>query len=372
MKRCIALIILIGFINLISAQVLIQKIVASNDNPMVSRVAITLSEKTEWSYTIDKDTHVVKVTIKNCDVDNPSVSGISSSNLVSSIDLLNNMNNGLVVFTLNGPFFIETMSVENPFKIVLDLFVYKKTYTFQEQLSQAAFYEKSNMWTKANRQYQNMQRDFPQNLDLNYYWGNLLIRQKKYDSAKNKLLTVPESSGFYRSAQLSLAKLENKDTQQTEQTKSEISDRDSANTTVEKAPVVPTTVLIEERKPFRFFDFQTIFGQSTYKQGWFIFVSKLEALPIWFWLVFLVVLAIVILVVFDIVHVRKQYGKKKKSKAPKIKADNTARMEIIMKLLNAGWQEEEIARELLVSIKEVKLYITQGKKGNAKKTKDSI
>jgi len=87
----------------------------------------------------------------------------------------------------------------------------------------------------------------------------------------------------------------------------------------------------------------------------------------WFWIIIFVVILVVVLVAFDLVRFRKQ--KKEKSPHRRIKADNITKQNMVNKLLVDGWKEHEIARELMMSDKEAKLYIKQGKKLEIKRNK---
>ncbi len=371
MKKTIIIILLLLASALLLAQNKVEQIAVSYDNPVVTRVAITPSQKTTWSYSVDKDKHTVTVKVTDCDVSSPLIGGLSNSKLVTDIDLLNKYNAGEIILGLSGPFFIETMTVDKPFKIVLDLFVYKKVYSYQELLYQANFYEKSGFYAKAAKQYAQMLRDYPQNKDTNYYWGNLLLKQGKNESAIAKLQAVPQTSKFYQAAQKSLTKLNAASDEvpiPVDNTPIPI-DTAVVDTTRFVAPVKPLNIVDKSQK-FSIFSFKTLFGVN-----WDEFVSskfmlQLFALPIWFWLIILVVLIIIVLVIFDVMHFRKT--RKKKSKpGRKVKQGDLdpEKLDLVAKLLQKNWQEPEIARELLLTAKEAHKYIKQARKASTGKTK---
>lgn len=384
MKQNLLLLVLVGFFCIVQAQVVVDKIDVSYDNPVVTRVAIALSKEASWTYTIDKDQHVVNVSIKDCNVANPIVSGSNKSNLVSDIKLSNNESYGLIAVTLSGPFYIETLTVDNPFKIVLDLFAYKKVYSYQDLLYQAIFYEKSGMYTKASKQYTIMQSNYPKMPDTNYYWGNLYIKQRRPDKAKDKLSAVPQESQFYKQAQTALAKLEGntaadikkvepvvaqdvkKEAPSIEETLPIKADSNESSDTI---PIVPHRVRLKH-KPFKFFDLKTFLQRNSQKIANSKFIIFINSLPFWFWIIVFVALAIVVLVIFDVIHVRRKMGVNKTAKKTKFSSQNPAKLNMIVKLLEQGWKEKEIAREMQMTPKEAHIYIKQGKKIYAKKAKE--
>lgn len=370
MKKSIAILLLALFAGLLAAQNKVEQIAVSHDNPIVTRVAMTLTQKTKWSHSVDTDKHQVTVTIEDCDASTPLIGGLSNNKLVTKIDLMNKYNGGVVVLTLSGPFFIETTSVDNPYKIVLDLFVYKKTYSYQDLLNQALFYEKSGYYVKAAKQYSKMQKDYPQNAETNYYWGNLLLKQRKTDSAITKLKLVPSTSKFYQAAQKSLQKLNAADSEIPIPVAEPVAVTDSVPVVRDSVivPVQPLKITQVSGK-FKFFSFKTFFGVTW---GEFLtskFMMALFALPIWFWIIIGVVLIIIVLVIFDVIHFRKLHRKNRTPKPKKTKQIDQVKLEMVSKLLENGWQEYEIARELLLTPKEVHQYIREGKKNLSQKTK---
>jgi len=409
MKHIFLLILLMCCFCFIQAQAVIERIVLSTDNPIVTRTVITLSEKTTWTYETNKNNHTLKINIKDCDAGNPSVTGLGKSNLVADIDLMNNQSNCSVTLTLKGSFILEPMSLEAPYRIVLDLFVYRKNYSFAEHLLQTEFYEKSGLYNKANKQFTIMERDYPDNEDLYYYWGKLLINQKRPENAKVKLKQVQESSRFYQSAQNLLASLDKK-----EEIKAQLVDvstalaiAESEQETLKVPRKIPTSVNKEGIK-IRFFSFRTFFGMSWAEFMQTKFMSALRSLPFWFWLIIFVILLLLVLVFIDVRRnlkrkkvvfkspkaetpneLRKRMIKsnhenesvtpeaeskkdsrfnlkvKKREKTtftPQAETKNSFMQDMVNKLLENGWGDKEIARELNLSPKEAQALIKKGKK----------
>lgn len=363
MKRVCQILISLCFSTFLFAQATINKIELSTDNPMVTRVAIELSDKTEWSHSIDKDNRQVKVLIKNCDVNHPEVKGLGKSNLVSDLAQTNIGNDGNVLLTINGLFLIETMTLNNPFKIVIDLFVFKKAYSYPELLYQATFYEKSGLLNKAARIYEKMRMQFPENTDTNYYWGNLLIRQNKKIAAKEKLLAVAFDSKEYKKAQDLIAKLDGNETVEADPIIKNVADKDTINS-IGLSDSIST---LAAQKPFRkrtfhFFSLKNILQFDFSKLVPTSFFRDIKNLSSWFWLIIGVVALIILLVIYDIIRIQKRKSKSRIKGKFKVKADNKIKQDLIKKLREQGWAVKEISRELMITEKETQMYIKQIKK----------
>jgi len=376
MKRYVLLAVILGCLGLLVAQTTIEKIDVSFDNPVVTRVAIAVSAKSDWTYTVDKDYHLLYITVKNCTPGSPIVSGLNKNNLIKDINFIESTINGLVVLTLDKPFYIETMTVDNPFKIVVDLFVYKQAYSYKDLLDQAAFYEKSRKWNAANKQYSKMLQQYPKNSDTYYYWGNLLVRQGRIESAIEKLSMVPQSSQFFQAAQKVLAKLTGNElpvaeTNIRESDAQESSVSDTLISTVESSPVVEKPL---KRKRFSYnfniFNLKNLFGNWNIGAIFSGIYAWIMSMPIWFWIIILVVLLIIVLIIIDL-HRNKKLGRRVRIQKNKIYADDSIKQGMIVKLLEHGWQENEIARELQISLKEVRLYFKKIKKDKARKVEIS-
>ncbi|MFO7660150.1 MAG: hypothetical protein R6V77_04490 [Candidatus Cloacimonadaceae bacterium] len=358
MKHYVMLAVMLVLTGLMMAQATVEKVDISYDNPMVTRVVITVSEKTDWTHSIDKDYNLLYVTIKECTPGSPVVSGLNNSNLVKDVNLIESTVNGIVVLTLDKPFYAETMTLENPYRIVTDLFISKNSYTYQELLHQANFYEKSKKWNAANRTYTKITQQYPRTLDAYFHWGNLLVRQGRTESALEKYNKLPATSQYYQTALKTIARLTGTEVPETE------------TETAEAEIAVPDTlnqIVIPEAKPIpqaskrklpqiNFFDFKTMFSQISLKSAFAGALKWLTSIPIWFWIIVLLMLAILVLVLLDMQRVRKQKGIVRTKKI-KIKADDKIKQKMIANLLLHDWKEPEIARELLISEKEVKLYI---------------
>jgi tetratricopeptide (TPR) repeat protein len=280
-----------------------------------------------------------------------------------------NQSNVNVILTLDSAFLIEKSTFSNPFRIVIDLFKYQKSYTYQERLYIANFYAKVNKLEEAEREFAKIVREFPQNLEAYYHWGQLLIQQGKLEDAREKFNAVPQGSSYFQASQNSLAKLDGRAPVYPDSVTTANPVADSLTASAVADTNAETTALKSSfRNTFNFFNLKNYINLGKIKGAFGKVVSMVTGLSIWFWIIILVVILIVVLVIFDVVRFRKQVtdgGKKQK-----VRADNATKQNMVNKLLVDGWKEPEIARELMMSEKEAKLYVRQGKKLEAKRNKN--
>jgi hypothetical protein len=369
MKKWMLLLAILGLLTFLNAQKIVQTIDVSYDNPVVTRVVITLSDKAEWTYVLDKNAHQVKATIYNCDAGNPIISGLNKNFLVTNLDIKNSQSNAKVNLSVDGAFLIEKSTYDNPFRIVIDLFKYQKSYSYQDRLYIATFYTKVNKLEEADREYAKMAREFPQNLEVYYHWGQLLVLHGKIEDARDKFNAVPQGSSYFQAAQNSLAKLDGKAPLYPESQQTVNSALDTlAVSTAKDTTTVKAVKMGAFRNTFNFFNPKNYINLDKIQKAYAKVYYKITGLSIWFWIIIIVVVAIVILVVFDVIRFRKQSIEKTRPR--NIKADNATKQNMVNKLLVDGWKEPEIARELMMSEKEAKLYIKQGKKLESKRNKN--
>jgi hypothetical protein len=410
--------LIIGLLYLVwglSAQVTIQRIVVNSANQVVTRVVIDLSEKTTWSYSTDTANHQVKLRILDANPNSVSISGVSDSYLISDIGTASNGSDAVLTVFLKQPFFIETLTTEQPFKIVLDFFIAKSSYTYKEQIAQAQFYTESGKWYKASKQYAQMLREFPNQKDTNYHWGKLLIRQQNIPKAKEKLALVPATSQYYADAKARLDKLEGKITPKpAPPVKAKINekippkpdpkpavkvipvppqkpekDKSTPQQTAQKQIKLPeNTISAKAKDPLiaelertvaaaestAYNDMATIdtllmrdssivaepvtpkpkaTGKSDY-------MEKLRSLPIWVWIIVLLVLLILFFIILDSLPKKvKKTVLNAEEPTETLGMDDRLKCKMVAKLLADGWNAKEISRELRIKLSDVNMYAKQ-------------
>jgi tetratricopeptide (TPR) repeat protein len=378
-RMALLCLILCGFGWLV-AQTRLQNITVNGENMIVTRVVVTLSQKAEWSYQTETDKHVINLTIRNCIAQSPTIEGLNTGFLVRDVTADNSRQDVTVRIVMSGPFYLETLHTDEPYKIVFDLFTFKKHYSFQEQLAMAAFYEKSGKWFAAGKQYAQMQRDFPPNPDIYYYWAKLLLKQHNYAKAQSRLELVIPHSNYYEAAQAMLAKLKNKD--YTEINK-QIADKPEAIAPASKANKANTstqfrsingnlanatyqtdslsttdTVVVNAPQPVQ----PKAASMSIIKRIQ-NYVSQIKAtqvkIPGWGLFISLLILVIFIFIILDIIYLHRHKKEQKAKQTPQLFKDDAVKAKMVRKLLENGWNEAEIARELLIDAKDVKRYAKQ-------------
>jgi len=332
---------------LLRAETSLDKITVNSENLIVTRVVLSLSQKAEWSFQTDTDRHIIRVRIRNCTSANPIAEGLQSVGLVVNVTAENSKQDVLVKIVMSGAFYLETLHVDEPYKIVFDLFQYKKVYNYQDQLAQAVFYEKVGKWVLAGKQYAQIRRDFPNEVDANFLWAKLLLKQRNYAKAKTRLEAVSSYSKHYEDAQLLLTKLKNKDYTEIEAELTKIPAFAGMTDSV-AAPVKTTSNPIPPKSL-----------RNVIKDTEQTLVVKWAELPIWAWLIVLLIVLIAALILLDWLRHHKEWKSGKVERFISPLQDDSIKAAMVRKLLDSGWNETEIAKELMLDAKEVKRYAKQ-------------
>ncbi|HOD17803.1 MAG TPA: hypothetical protein PKJ14_04070 [Candidatus Cloacimonadota bacterium] len=350
MRRFFLICLALFAVCLSATQTSVTKITASTDNPLVSRITITLSEKTAWSHTVDRSKHQLIITLQNCELAAPSPSGIDNNNLISSVTFAGSPSYLKIIVTVNGPFLLETSSAENPFRIFLDIFAYHDPYTYEDYLAQTRFYEQTEQWDAAAKEYAIMMRHYPKQTDGYYLWALTLLRSNKPEEAKTKLRLVSTDSKYYPAAQAALIKLENNEP------------AEAILNEAQRFTTHPLSQASEKSNPDTVLTQSAACGSGTLPSSDKKRYSILFSLPLWFWLLVLIILAVLFLIIIDIAL----KGKERKNTAATLSkigiVYDAGKQDLVVRLLERGWQENEIARELLLTEPEADFYIRRGKK----------
>lgn len=336
--------------SLMFAQKTISGIAVNGNNLIVTRVVITLSDKTEWSYAADTGGHAVKVQIYNCESANPQTQGLNTSSLVKQITTVQNKDNCAITLDLSGAFYIETMALENPYRIVLDLFKAKRSYNLDEIWAQAEFYEKAGKLIPAGKEYAKASRRFPDNKDTCFLWGRLMLRQQNYEKAKDKFRSVPEKSVYYGEAQRFLTMLINNDYSGAEQAVKPVEAAPEIVTAkTDKAETAVAEPVVEEQC-----------GGSWKPCS--IVQRRVLGMPIWGWLIVVLILAIALLLIVDLKRLMKDKKAQKLSNSVSVIQNEALKLKMVKKLMESGWNASAIARELMLSEKEVQALLKQAER----------
>lgn len=346
MRRIGLILLLLYSLCLLTGQTTIDNITVNGENLIVTRVVISLAQKAVWSYQTDTDKHVVSVHISNCNSTQPQIEGLHTGTLVTAIETTSQKNDAVVAINLSGPFYIETLFLDEPYKIVLDLFKYQKVYNYQDQLAQAAFYVKSGKWYAAGKQYAQIRKDFPSEFDANYLWAKLLLKQHNFEKAKAKLEAVPSYSKYYAEAQATLTKLNANTYTYTEVEEPEADKVDTVTPANPRQNIPKATSTVV---PALSFNHVVKATEETVS-------LKLADIPVWAWFLMLLVVLIACFIILDILHHQKAHKERKAAREITLIKDDSIKAAMVRKLIENGWNETEIARELMLKPKDVKRY----------------
>lgn len=386
MKRIVLLYILLCMALICSAQTKVNSIVANAQNKIVTRVVITLSEKTGWTTESDPTNRSVTVSVPQADASGVTVTGVNGNNLISELKAAEG---GNINIRLKSKFFVETMSMDNPYRIIIDLFV-AKSYTYQEHFQQAVFYEQMGKWNSAAKEYNKMLIKYPQNTDAHYYYAKLLLNQNNKSKAKEHLSAVPATSRYYAEASAMLNGLEGKSALPQTVTKVPAAKvtipppmaRPVTPQPTASKPAVSSDPLLAEMEAViamaessayndiakidTIFDASsTVLGGKTTEQNSleqdFDPIKAVKKIQWWLWVLIILVITITVFIIVDYLNTRKM--NKKLHKVPDSAAlfDNETQSRMVQKLLADGWDASEIARELRMNLRDVETCIKQNK-----------
>jgi hypothetical protein len=351
-RLCLILCLLIS-ICLLTAETSLDKITVNSENLIVTRVVLSLSQKADWSYQTDTANHQINVRIRNCTSANPVAEGLQNGDLVVSVTSEIIKQDVLVKIVLSGAFYLETLHLDEPYKLVFDLFTYKSDYNYQDQLAQAVFYEKVGKWIAADKQYAQLRRDFPHEVDANFFWAKLLLKQHCFEKAKAKLEAVSSNSKFYKDAQILLTKLNDKAYGEIEEALVEKPVYARAESCA--TPLKKSTSTVLPAKPLSNIIRDT---EKTVSIKW-------AELPIWAWFIVLLIVLITLLIILDWLRHHKEWKSGKVERCISFIQDDKIKSEMVRKLVANGWSETVIARELQLPVKDVRYLAKQAQNENS-------
>ncbi|MDD3050764.1 MAG: hypothetical protein PHR06_06410 [Candidatus Cloacimonetes bacterium] len=178
----------------------------------ICRMVIVTSEEPDFAIVKDWKNNQFFVNIANCAVsasvpDNRPFPGDKVLIDVKTSETRNN--SSVVVRTKVIPYLnIFPLYKNNEFKIVVDIYNSEQPQNLSQFLDFARFYYTVGYSSKALKLYPQIDKPFPHINWINYYWGKLLLKERKYSVALEKFREVGKSDQEYPEAQKEIAALE--------------------------------------------------------------------------------------------------------------------------------------------------------------------
>jgi len=178
----------------------------------ICRMVIVTSEEPDFAIVKDWKNNQFFVNIANCAVsasvpDNRPFPG--DKVLVGVKTFETKSNSSVVVSSKVIPYLnIFPLFKKNEFKIVVDIYNSEQPQNLSQFLDFARFYYTVGYSSKALKLYPQIDKKFPHINWINYYWGKLLLKERKYSAALEKFREVGKSDQEYSEALKGIAALE--------------------------------------------------------------------------------------------------------------------------------------------------------------------
>lgn len=306
----------------------------------ITRLVLSLSRSVRYTILYSPEKQSLKITMKQTratgDIQEP-IQGLSP---VIQSSKFSQIGNSLVLeLTGTQKLHYEHFTLrENGYKIVLDLYPAAMEETLQGQTKLAYFYAETENYVKSQKLFESLASEYPVDTVYNYYWGLSLLSQNNKEQAIEKFKAVKQGVPEFLMAQIELKNLGQ-----------------------------PTLIVDAPKQP-----------QHTKQGNWlnkqlsplFTTESKLSFnLPTWLttalalWIIIGLLLCILILAIFVVVLSVKVHNLKiqlcniRNKNTVSILIDDDSKKKMVSRLVQNGWSNREISKELHISVKEVEAII---------------
>jgi len=303
-----------------------------NYGSAVSRIVIGLYGTGD--YKVIEGNNRVEIKLDNTNANNANIQ-YQPGGLVNAIEQIDNK----MIIPVSSPYLLEQMILDSPQRLVLDIIVAKPDK--QQKLELADFYASAGKLNSADKIYYELSKSYPEDYAILYKW-TLLLKQRGSNRINNIAAKIPQNSEYYPLAQQVLKRNQIPKTAQCNP--------------AEKTQIAGKTVCDQEKA-------ETIIPQAP-ETGKTANTIQDKKLPATKWMRKLMLLIILILILILIYHLIANIGKRKKKPTLDFKMESENKTEIpaeenktlvlmVQRLLDSGWKNSEIARELKISEEEV-------------------
>ena len=312
-----------------------------NYGSAVSRIVIGLYGTGD--YKVIEGNNYVEINLDNTNANKANIQ-YQPGGLVYAIEQIDNK----MVIPISSSYLLEQMVLDSPRRLVLDIIVAKPDK--QQKLELADFYTSAGKLNSADKIYYELAKSYPEDYAILYKW-TLLLKQRGSSRINEIAAKIPQNSEYYPFAQQIIKGNQlRKAAQCTPAVKTQNAckiegDKEKAETKslslIPKAPekAEKTANPIKDKK---------------------LFATK--------WIPKLMLLIILILLLILIYHILANVGKRKKKPPLNFNLESQKKTELtteenktlvlmVRRLLDSGWKNSEIARELKISEEEVERLV---------------
>lgn len=358
MKRLIIILLSLSLSSLFALGV--QSIRIEGHQDIACRLVIQLDEEVE---------PVIQKTGNGFYIAIPGLSGSlpaynTDGQLIKSLRL---EGSGVAVST-TGSLNYSRVILDNKKIAAYDLYISPSIKEKDKRLRLAKFHTEKGRYATADKMYNDLSIDYREHWDIQYYWGELLIKRGS-DRAKAKLSSIPPGSSFYPKAQALLSSLgqssqaepiretrktieEPKKPAEPEKPTEDFKDLDEffdlkPNPTGDYEILEEPGIAVKDKAPIIDADERDHFLSSLAE-----LVSGRFSL-----LIFSFVVLLIILILLIYVFKNNKKSVKKEVEVNSLNMDTATITRMVNKLLSDGWTNREIAKELKISLFEVEQAI---------------
>ena len=312
-----------------------------NYGSAVSRIVIGLYGT--GAYKVEQGNNFVEIKLDNSDVSKLNIS-IPAGWLLKSIEQFGDK----IIIAISCPFCLEQMILDSPRRLVLDIIVAQPDK--QQKLEIADFYTSTGKLNSADRIYGQLHHKYPEDHEILYKWV-LLLKQRGSSRLKDVAAKIPQNSEYYPLAQqIVKGNYRDKTTLIYPEGKTKNACKISSTgekTTTESIYIIPETQQ-ETKQPSK--------------------PDKVKKLYSTKWIRRIMLIIILILLLILIYHFIANISRKKRKTAYNINIEPESKEKIppeenktfflmVCRLLDFGWTNSEIARELKISEEEVERLV---------------
>ncbi|MEN6445072.1 MAG: hypothetical protein ABFC98_03395 [Candidatus Cloacimonas sp.] len=327
--------------------------------------------KGSGNYDVVSGSNYVEVTIDNENASRVNIS-YEGGNIVRSIEQKNNR----LRIAISPAYRLEKMVLEEPLRLVLDIIVAKPNR--QQKLDIADFYTSCGKLNSADKIYGELNNDYPSDGEILYKWA-LLLEQRGSNRAKGIVTKIPKNSAYYSAGQDLLARLNGQKIPATPPPEKP-STPEKIMQKEEPRPIEPTQPIQEPPATEEIIKMpmpETLIANPPMPEG-----SQKSSLPSEqeetkesfldqnpLLIVFIVLLVLLLCIIFIFLHGSKKKFKPSATLLSEIKATNTnldtdTLCRMVSKLLENGWTNRQIAKELKLPEEEVERLVKLCHQGN--------
>lgn len=357
MKKLSIILLAMLILTALGGQCVVREIRAHDYDAAVTRVVIELSGVAEYKVTQGDKILTVDLFGADAGIAEPKYSRLSR--ILDAVSISQMGNNAQVSVSTMDPVRLESSTLSEPFRIILDLHAEFRVPNRKLQLKRAEFYAETGKLNSADNAFAELSGYYPKDSEILYKWGKLLVIREAKERALKKLKQIPASSAYYNPAQELISELSG--------TAKKVAK--APEPVKPKKPVVSPILGHAKADSVAQQDSSSSFLQTrqtpknrtpkseacSKSPGWRSGITNF-VVAYCTWILTFLGLCLIVLIILIISGSKKQKPVKSSPESGIILGDDKKR-KMVMQLVGDGWRPREIARELKIPLKEVECII---------------